>query len=275
VRKINDKDKMDLDKTTVVGIFGDRNSGKTNLAVHLLREYKGKRKIYVFGYPKPIDDFEKLEGKSEINNRTDSIIFIDEFASVFPLYERHSNKNFIELAKKLTHTNNTIIFTTQTSQDLTKEMEIYVDAMCITRTKNLKLLKDRSKIKMVIDNLDNTKKSSTSLDLSAGQYYEWIESDDKSKSKTFPFQNIGKDWNGLSVASSDALSDAFADARKTGHKHRYTENKLGKPNISLQELEEQIKKLSGKPNISLQELEEQIKKLSGKPNKNKSKIHDT
>ena len=42
---------IDLDKIRSLAILGQVNAGKTNLAFWYLKSYKGKRKIYLFGYP--------------------------------------------------------------------------------------------------------------------------------------------------------------------------------------------------------------------------------
>ena len=59
---------MDLDKTKMVGIIGDTDTGKTNVAVYLLRKYSGERKIYTLGYPKQIDDFPQLNKKQDLRS---------------------------------------------------------------------------------------------------------------------------------------------------------------------------------------------------------------
>jgi hypothetical protein len=234
---------MDLDKVTIVGVYGDRNSGKSNLGVYLLRQYKGKRKIYVLGYPKKIDDFQTLANKTKILQIKNSIIFLDEFTAVFPTNGGHTNQTFTEIARKLRHYNNTIIFTTQQTQDLTKSMEGFVDAFCITKISNMKSIKNGSKIKDILDDLVDYRKTPYSFNLEPGQYYEYAECHvgPEDRILEFPFQNIGKDWVNITekqLACELASTDAFELACELAH------SEIVKPNISLtlQEIETETRK---------------------------------
>ena len=187
---------MDLDKTKIVGIVGDTDTGKTNLGIYLLRNYKGNRKIYTLGYPIQLDNFPQLNKKQELTQITNSIIFVDELARFFPTRERHTNQDFLELARLLGHSKNTLIFTTQLSQDLTNQMESFVDTLLITRMADLRYLKFGSKIKFTILDCADVRMNGHSLNLSPGEYLESCPANEIGGDgiKSFPFQNIGKDW---------------------------------------------------------------------------------
>ena len=187
---------MDLDKTKIVGIVGDTDTGKTNLAVYLLRKYKGERKIYTLGYPSQIDNFIPLSKKQDLMKLTHSIIFVDELARFFPTRERHTSQDFLEMARYLGHSKNTIIFTTQLSQDLTNQMEAFVDTLLITRMEDLRYLKFGSKIKYTVLDSADYRMNGHSLNLSIGEYLESCPTNEIGGDgiKSFPFQDIGKDW---------------------------------------------------------------------------------
>lgn len=188
---------INLDKSRIVAIIGDMNTGKTNLAVYLMRNYKGIRQIYTLGYPKKIDQFPALYRTQDIERVSDSIIFIDELSRFFPLKQRHSSKEFLDVSRLLAHRNNTIIFTTQLSQDLTMTMESFVDTFLITRISDLRFLKKGSKVKTLVLDCCDYHMTGKLLDLVPGQYLQFTNDSMPGEDgvKTFEFQNIHKDWN--------------------------------------------------------------------------------
>lgn len=187
---------MDLDKCRVIAVQGDINSGKSNVAVHLLRSYKGTKKIYLLGYPKKIDDFIPLTNRNQLGEVEDGIIFIDELQRFFRLYDKNTSREFIELVSLFAHKNNCLVFTTPLSQNITKTMESFVDGFCITRIKDITTLKSGSRIKKVIDNCADIRKTPWGLFLKNGEYLSSSEYDSLGEGGivTFPFQGIGKDW---------------------------------------------------------------------------------
>ena len=215
---------MDLDKTKMVGIIGDTDTGKTNVGVYLLRNYKGDRKIYTLGYPKQIDDFPQLNKKQDLMQLTHSIIFIDELAKFFPTRERHTSQDFVDLARYLGHSKNTIIFTTQLSQDLTNQMEAFVDTFVITRMADLRYLKAGSKVKYTILDCADIRMTGRSLNIAPGEYLESCPTNEIGEDgiKSFPFQEIGKDWvsekaegvvSGIGInGSTGSIEDAQTNA---------------------------------------------------------------
>jgi hypothetical protein len=246
---------MDLDKVKLVSIVGDLNTGKTNLAIYLLREYQGNRKIYLLGYPKPIDKFKVLQKKQEIDKLQNAIIFIDELSRFFPLKGNHSNDYFLELVRLTWHNNMTIIFTTQLSQDLTKKMESFIDGFLFTRIDDLRSLKNGSRIKNTVLDFADIRRTTNSLLLAAGEYMEYSVTNEIGDNgvKSFPFQNIGKDWNMLNTQSNaKEFAHSFAsDVVQEGS--RYTENKNKIKTLTLQEIESE---LIGKPDVNYPHLKE-------------------
>jgi hypothetical protein len=194
---------MDLDKFRLVSIIGDIDSGKTNLGVYLLRQYKGNRSIHVLGYPKVIDNFNILNSHRDLTKLTNSVIFIDEFSRFFPLKSRCTNNDFMNIARVLSHNNNTMIFTTQLSQDLTVSMESFVDVFCMTTINDLRTLKKDSRAKNAVLDCADIRRTSYGFNLVKGEYYEFSDKNSVGHNgvKTFPFQDIGKDWkNKVSVS---------------------------------------------------------------------------
>jgi hypothetical protein len=204
---------MDLDKCKTVAIIGDRDSGKTNLAVHLLRSYAGSRKIYTLGYPTLIDNFIPLANKLQLSLVQDGIIFIDELHKFFRLYDKNTSREFIEVVSLAAHNNCTLVFTTQLSQNLTKAMEAFLDGFCITRIQDLTTLKNGSRIKRVVENCADIRKTSWGLFLNKGEYLSNSNYDEVGEGGIlqFPFQGIGKDWR-RDIAHQNTQQNAHRNA---------------------------------------------------------------
>lgn len=187
---------VNLDEVKSVAVLGDINSGKTNLVVKFLRDYKGTRQIYLVGYPKQIDDFKKISFFKDLFKLTDSIIFIDEIQRYINIYDRRKIYDLIELISFFAHNNNTLIFSTCLSQFITKAIESYVDCWCMTRIMDLNSLKNGGKPKRIIQDITDNRCNQWSLALKKGEYLEHSELNDSDENgiKTFEFQNIEKDW---------------------------------------------------------------------------------
>jgi hypothetical protein len=199
---------MDLDKCKVIAIIGDVDSGKTNLAVHLLRNYPGKRKIYTFGYPIQIDNYIPLANKVQLSMVQDGVVFVDELHKFFRMYDKNTSREFIELVSLSAHNNNTLIFTTQLSQNLTKPMEAFVDGFCVTRIQDLSTLKNGSRIKRVVENCGDIRKTSWGLFLDKGEYLSASNYDEIGEGGIlrFPFQGIGKDWRKIAHQNAQQVA---------------------------------------------------------------------
>ncbi len=187
---------VNLDQVKTVAILGDIHTGKTNLAVSMLREYKGDKQIYLVGYPKQIDDFKNISFFNDLFKLTDSIIFIDEIQKFINIYDRRRVHEFIELLSFFAHNNNTLIFTTCLSQFIPKRLEPYLDCWCMTRIMDVEGLKNGGKAKRIIKNTTHHKSTKWSLALPNGEYLEHCEINDIEENgvKTFEYQKIGKDW---------------------------------------------------------------------------------
>lgn len=218
---------MDLDKCRVIEILGDIHSGKTNLGVHLLRDYKGNRKIYALGYPTKIDNFISLSSKLQLNLIENGIIFIDELPRFFRMYEKNSSREFIELVSLFAHKNNTLIFTAQLSQNITKAMEAFVDGFCVTRIQDLTTLKVGSRAKKVVEDCADIRKTSWGLYLEQGEYLCNCVSHQAGEGGVlkFPFQNVGKDWtknHNTAVAHGVAQEVTHEVAHELAHELAHT-----------------------------------------------------
>ena len=169
---------------------------KTNLAIYLLRTYQGRRKVYLLGYPRQVDNFQSLTNFNDLFKISDGIVFIDEIQRFIRSYEHHKNTALQELISFFAHNNLTLIMTTQLSQFITKGTEAFVDTWCITKIGDIQTLKSGSKPKRIVQTTLHPKCTSWALALSNGEYLEHCDSNPIGENgiKTFPDQGIKKDW---------------------------------------------------------------------------------
>ena len=186
---------VNLDKTKTIAILGDIDSGKTNLAFYFMNDYKGTRQRILYGYPKEVEGYKSLCCWTDLLKVKDSIIFIDEIQRYIKAYETQANHKLMEFISLLSHKNNTLIFTTQLTQFITKGVEGFIDCWAIKRI-CLDSLKNGSKPKRVIKRLDIPRKNNWVLDLEPNEYFEYCERNEIGENgiKQFPFQDVGKDW---------------------------------------------------------------------------------
>lgn len=186
---------VNLDKVKTIAILGDIDSGKTNLGFYFLNEYKGKRQKILYGYPKEVEGCLTLSCWNDLLKVKDSIIFVDEIQRYVKSYETQANHKLMELISLLSHKNNTLIFTTQISQFITRGVEAFIECWAIKRI-CLDTLKNGSRPKRIIQRLDTPRKNNWVLDLEPNEYFEYSERNPIGVNgiKKFEFQNVGKDW---------------------------------------------------------------------------------
>jgi hypothetical protein len=186
---------INLDLTDSVAIVGDRNSGKTNLAFGLLNNYSGTKAKYLYGYPKEIPGFKLISTWSDLLKLTDSVIFIDEIQKYIKLYDRRANAELMELLSFLAQQNNTLIFTTQLSQFITKGVEASIQTWLIKQL-DIRGLKNGCKIKRILQETANPRITEKGMAIYLNEYiaYDSTMPIGFNGIHTFGDQGIGKDW---------------------------------------------------------------------------------
>lgn len=155
------------DKPKIVGLVGDINTGKSMLIYSLisgLNEFYdceiyafGLRKKNFLGCPKEIKDTKKLE---KIRN---SIIFIDEFISLFDLEDRTKRRE-IENTLRLIYHHNNILILCGTPENFRKFVAGKLD-MIIFKEVSFRDFINGSKTKRVFLNYSDAEKGSEVLTL--------------------------------------------------------------------------------------------------------------
>jgi hypothetical protein len=193
---IHHKKQLDLDTVTFVAIVGDRHTAKSNLLFKHLKEYKGKRKIYLMGYPREVLGFGTISNMQDLVNLRHAVVGMDEMQTFFKLYDKRANEELMEFLAKALHYDVTIIGTTPMTQFITKGVESLVDVWNITRLRDLGSLKNGSKAKRVIQATTHPSCTRWSLSLDNGQYLQFGEAlgPEMNGVKVFTDQGIGKEW---------------------------------------------------------------------------------
>ena len=193
---IHHKKALDLDTITFLAIVGDRGTAKSNLLFKHLREYKGKRKIYLLGHPKEIEGIGTISNMQDLVNMRNAVIGMDEMQTFFKLYDKRANEELMEFLSKALHYNITLIGTTPMTQFITKGVEGMVDVWNITRLRDLASLKNGSKVKRIVQSTTHPACTRWSLGLDNGQYLQFGETlgAEMNGVKTFQNQGVGKEW---------------------------------------------------------------------------------
>lgn len=186
---------LNLDRTDSIAILGDRQTGKTNLAFYLLNSYRGIKDIYLYGYPKSFKGFKSLNSWQDILKVTDSIIYIDEIHRYIKLYDRKANTELMELMSFLAHQGNTLIFSTQLSQFITKGVEASIQTWLIKRL-DIGSLKNGSRPKRIIKEIADARITDKGMALNPNEViaYDGLQDIGFSGVHTYTDQGIGKDW---------------------------------------------------------------------------------
>lgn len=186
-----------------IGIIGDRHTAKTNLLFYLANNYKGRREIVLYGYPKrlinPKTDkpYRQIYNVSDLEMTTNSIILVDEMHKQegFKFYDTRANVAIMDVLSTIAHANNTIIFTTQLTQFLTKAFDGFIDGFLYTKLSDLGQLKNGCKAKRLLKEFSCQRKGTQTLRLDKGEYLQIVEGQqDTNGLHTFKNQQIKKDW---------------------------------------------------------------------------------
>jgi hypothetical protein len=180
-----------LDNCHTISILADRNSGKTNLLIYLAKNYKGSKKIVMFGYPKDLG-YERVFQLNRLGTITDSIILFDEIERYVKIYQNSTNQMFLDLLCMMAHQNNTLIFTTPLTQAITKATDNFIDAYIYMKMRDLGSLKNGSKAKRLLQGSCYQEINSLSANIPLGQFI--VISDYVEGKFGFKDMGIGKDW---------------------------------------------------------------------------------
>lgn len=98
-----------FDKPKVIGIVADVNTGKSNLIYHLIDKCRGRANVISYGLRKEIQGVTSVTSIRELENVENSILFIDEFMTLFDLDNRKVKRQIENTIRLINHNNNIVV----------------------------------------------------------------------------------------------------------------------------------------------------------------------
>lgn len=106
-----------------IGIIADVNQGKSNTIYHCIKALQNKYKVNIYSYGLHMDvaGMYKINSINELESIHDSVIFIDEFPSLFSMNNARQKEKFEESMRKVfQHTSNNIVIICGLPHNFTK-----------------------------------------------------------------------------------------------------------------------------------------------------------
>lgn len=117
-------------RSTAIAVVGERGSGKTAFACHLLDQVKD-RPVYFYQHPKPEllaergwKQMYRLESLYDLHN---AVCFVDEPQLTLPKLDKRANDGLQKLLSIARHRDLTLIFATCDSRWVTRALEAFID----------------------------------------------------------------------------------------------------------------------------------------------------
>lgn len=99
-----------FDHPKLIGIVADANQGKSNLLYFMINSLRAKYNFNLYSYGLRVDLGErKIYSVEELEVIHNSIIIIDEFASMFDVDDRKEKKQIEQTLRLIFHNNNVVI----------------------------------------------------------------------------------------------------------------------------------------------------------------------
>ena len=100
-----------FEKPKIIGIIADVNEGKSNLIYHLIKNLKENYKfnLVTFGLRCEVEGAREINSLEELEETTDSVIFLDEFFTLFDLDDRQKKRQIELSLRLLNHKNNILV----------------------------------------------------------------------------------------------------------------------------------------------------------------------
>jgi hypothetical protein len=200
---------MTINNNQPIAIIGGCNSGKSNLLVYLAR--LTNRKKYLLGYPKPISGFTLLSSVEDLRLISDCTLCIDELSAYFPPWERRTNDGLMRLFQFAHHNNIKVIFTTQLSQGITKQLEAFITQWAI-KSIRVSTLKNGSTPKNIIKysiKHPNVNADIVKLGVEEFIWFNEVGVAGENGIRSFPDQKVLKDWK--QIMPSETATETATD----------------------------------------------------------------
>lgn len=168
-----------FNKPKLIGIIGDVNQAKSNFLYYTIKELKENFNfnLYVYGLRIGIEGAITINSLAELEIITNSVIILDEFASMFDLDNR-KKKIQIENTLRLIHHNNNILILSGLPENFKKFISAKLDVIIYKKVSFDDLI-NGSRAKKVVLNYCGSEKGSHVLNMSKGEVLIYTERYDK------------------------------------------------------------------------------------------------
>lgn len=158
-----------FDKPKVISIIADVHQGKSNLIYHLAEELQKEYSfnLYTFGLKNQVPNAKEINSLDELEEIRDSLIFLDEFYSLFDLEDRKKKKQ-IEITLRLINHNNNILVLVGLPENFKKFISAKID-VCFYKKVKLDDFINGSRVKKNLQDYQGTYKGSKTLNLAQNQ----------------------------------------------------------------------------------------------------------
>jgi hypothetical protein len=94
-----------------IGLIADPNQGKSNVIYYIIKALQAKynTKMYAYGLRVMFEGIQRINSIEELESISNSVVFLDEFPSLFSLSNRRQKEKFEESMRKIYHSNNIVI----------------------------------------------------------------------------------------------------------------------------------------------------------------------
>ena len=95
----------------LIGLIGDANSGKSNLLYYIVKTLRQEHEFNLYSYGLRVSLGEqKIYSVEELEIISDSIVIIDEFATLFDIDNRKEKRQIEQTLRLIFHNNNVVLF---------------------------------------------------------------------------------------------------------------------------------------------------------------------
>lgn len=168
-----------FDKPKLIGVMGDVNQAKSNFLYYTIKELKSNFQfnLYVYGLRREIEGSITIHSLAELEVIKNSVIILDEFASMFDLDDR-KKKMQIENTLRLIHHNNNILVLSGLPENFKKFISAKLDVIIYKKVSYDDLI-NGSRAKKVVLNYCGNERGSHVLNMAKGEVLVYTNRYDK------------------------------------------------------------------------------------------------
>ena len=157
----------------IVGLAGDKSTGKTNNLMALIKDFREHNKttnIYVFGlneitltWLNKLGNVYEVSSLTQLSNKKDSLIVLDEF-QLLKINDKRNKDRLDQFVDFIYHNNNWLVLTTPSLREFNSIIGSKIERWLL-KSLNINSLVNGSQIKSAVENYKGCHKSLDYLDI--------------------------------------------------------------------------------------------------------------